>query len=199
MRRFAPVLLTATLCLPALAQDATPKVGVILQQRLIEQSSQGRKLKAELEILAKSLQEKIQAKGNEGQNLQKQLQSGSIDDAGKERLQKQLRDLDFDLKKMQEDSQAEFTKTQNRVLEQLNKEVSPIIEGLAKERGLSAVFNYQPGMFAYIDETWVLGFTDEVAKRYDAKYPGAPAPAAPAAPKPAAPKPATKPAAGGKK
>ncbi|HJU83032.1 MAG TPA: OmpH family outer membrane protein [Holophagaceae bacterium] len=193
MRRLVPFLLAAAV-LPAAAQDAAPKFAVIIQQRLIQQSAHGRKLFSELEILGKNLQDKLAAKQAEGQQVGKQLQSGSIDDAGKEKLQKQLRDLEFEFKKLQEDSQAEFNKAQSRILEQLNKEVGPVIEGLAKERGLTGVFSYQPGMFAYIDEKWVLDFTDEVAKRYDAKYPEAAAPA----PAPAAPKPAAKPA-GGKK
>lgn len=188
MRRFMPLLFAAALALPMAAQDAAPKVAIIVQERLISQSAHGRKLFSELEILGKSLQDKLAAKNKEGLQKQQQLQSGSIDEAGKEKLGKELRDLEFELKKMQEDSQAEFGKARNKVMDQLNKEVGPVIEGLAKERGLSAVFSYQPGMFAYIDEKWVLDFTDEVAKRYDAKFPdGTPAPAAP------------KPAAGAKK
>ncbi len=193
MRRLVPFMLAAAV-LPMAAQDAAPRIGVIVQQRLIQQSAHGRKLFSELEILGKNLQDKIAAKQAEGAQVQKQLQSGAIDDAGKEKLQKQLRDLEFEFKKLQEDSQAEFNKAQQKILDQLNKEVGPVIEGLAKEKGLSAVFSYQPGMFAYIDEKWVLEFTDEVAKRFDAKYPEAAAPAA--APAPA--KPAAKPT-GGKK
>src|SRR5690349_13619199 len=104
MRRFMPFLLAAAVTLPAAAQDASPKIGVIVQERLIQQSAHGRKLFSELEVLGKNLQDKLAAKQNEGANLQKQLQSASIDDAGKEKIQKQLRDLEFEFKKLQEDS-----------------------------------------------------------------------------------------------
>ena len=140
--------------------------------------------------------EKIQAKGAEIQKLTSQLQSPSISEAGKETIQKQLRDLDFEGKKLQEDSQTEYQKTQQRVVNQFQQELAPLVEELAKEQKLQLVLTYQPGMVAYADPEWIVAFTDEIAKRYDAKYeskaPGAPAAAPKAAP---APKPAPKPVA----
>lgn len=41
----------------------------------------------------------MEAKQKEGQDLQKQLTSASIDDAAKEKINRQLRDLEFDFKK----------------------------------------------------------------------------------------------------
>ena len=63
------------------------------------------------------------------------------------------------------------------------------MEELAKEQKLQLVLTYQPGLVAYADQEWVLAFTDEVGKRYDAKF-ATPGDAAKPAPKPAAkPKP----------
>ncbi len=156
----------------------------------------GRKLFSELDALKKSLGEKIQAKGAEIQKLSSQLQSPSISEAGKENIQKQLRDLDFEGKKLQEDSQNEYQKTQQRVVNQFQQELAPLVDELAKEKKLQLVLTYQPGMVAYADPEWIVAFSDEIAKRYDAKYeskaPGAPAAAPKAAP---APKPAPKPVA----
>jgi Skp family chaperone for outer membrane proteins len=155
----------------------------------------GRQIFAELEVTQKNLQERLKAKGDEGAKLQQQLQSPSISDAGKEQVTKQLRDLEYDFKKLQEDSQQEFQKVQQKVFGQFNSEVGPIVEAVAREFKLQLVIQNQQGLIAYADDTWINVFTNEVAKRYDAKYaPGAGAPAAPAAPtakpaaKPAAPK-----------
>jgi Skp family chaperone for outer membrane proteins len=148
-----------------------------------------RKLFSELEALGKTLNDKIQAKRNEITKLTSQLQSPSISEAGKENIQKQLRDLDFEDKKLQDDSQAEFQKTRQRVGNQFQQEIGPIVEELAKEQKLQLVLTYQPGLVAYADQEWVLAFTDEVGKRYDAKF-ATPGDAAKPAPKPAAkPKP----------
>ena len=175
------------------AQETQPRIAIFVPDRIIGSSVHGRKLFAELEVTKKNLEERLQAKGAEGQKLTSQLQSPSVSEAGKEQLTKQLRDLEFEFKKLQEDSQQEFQKAQQKVLGQFQTEIQPIVEALAKEQKLQLVLQYQQGLVAYAEEGWLLGFSNEVAKRYDAKYESgaAGAPAAPAA-KPAPAKPAAK-------
>ena len=207
--------LLSLICLTAAcsltAQDIQPRIGVLWPDRIIEKTTRGTKLFSELDTLKKTLSDRIQAKRAEIQKLASQMQSPSISEAGKEAIQKQLRDLDFEDKKLQEDSQNEYQRTQQRVVNQFQSEILPLVEALAKEQKLQLVLTYQPGLVAYADQTWIVAFSDEVGKRYDAKFdgkgtapaakpagpaakPGAPAakPSAPAA-KPAAPKPAPKP------
>jgi Skp family chaperone for outer membrane proteins len=164
---------------------------MLVPDRVIDKTARGRKLFSELDGLKKTLGDKIQAKRAEIQKLGSQLQSPSISEAGKENIQKQLRDLEFEDKKLQDDSQAEFQKTQQRVVTQFQQEITPLVEEVAKEQKLQLVLTFQPGMVAYADQTWIVAFSDEVAKRYDAKY----EPKAAAAPAKPATKPATKPAA----
>jgi Skp family chaperone for outer membrane proteins len=197
MRPLSTLLCLAVACCTLAAQDSIPKVGMLVPDRIIENTARGRKLFSELDTLKKTLNERIQAKRGEIQKLSGQLQSPSISESGKETLQRQLRDLDFEEKKLQDDSQAEYQKTQQRVFGQFQQELAPLVDQLAKEQKLQLVLTYQPGLVAYADQAWVLAFTDEVGRRYDAKFAAAgaaPAPAAPAAPKPAAPKPGAKPA-----
>jgi Skp family chaperone for outer membrane proteins len=197
------VLLCLTAAFTLSAQESAPRIGMLVPDRIIENTSRGRRLFSELEALKKTLGERIQAKRAEIQKLSGQLQSPSISDAGKETIQKQLRDLDFEEKKLQDDSQMEFQRTQQRVVTQFQQELSPLVEELAKEQKLSLVLTWQPGLVAFVDQNWLLTFTDEVGRRYDAKYPasapltpppGAAAPRPPAAgtaaPKPPAPRPA---------
>lgn len=184
-----PILLCLTATAGLLAQPApvqaapsqpaltpTPRIAVMFPDRIIDRSERARKLFAELEQLQKTLSDKIQAKRTEIQKLTNQLQSPSISEAGRETIQKQLRDLEFDDKKLQEDSQAEFQKTKQKVFTQFQQEIGPIVEKLAKEQNLQLVMTYQPGLMAYADQAWVLNFTDEVGKRYDAQYGIQPAP-----------------------
>jgi len=173
------------------AQEAQPKLAVFVPDRIIATTVRGRKIFSELEVLKKNLEEKLQAKGAEGQKLTSQLQSPSLSESGKELINKQLRDLEFEFKKLQEDSQAEFQKTQQRVFGQFQSEIQPMVEALAKEQKIQLVLQYQNGLVAYAEEGWLLTFTNEVAKRYDAKYEAGAAaekPAAKPAPKAAAPK-----------
>lgn len=192
MRILKALLPLAAVCSLA-AQDTTPKVVLFNANALISKSVRGRQLFAELEVTGKNLQDRINAKREEGAKLQQQLESPSISDAGKEQLQKQMRDLEFEFKKLNEDSQQEFQKVQKKVYGQFQQEVGPIVEALAKERSVQMVLAYQEGLVLYGEEPWASSFTNEVAKRYDAKY-------ASNAPAPAAEKPAAKPAPkGGKK
>ncbi len=186
----------AALALPAFAQQTTAastatstidKFAVLVPERVIEQSGHCRKLFSGLKVEAESWQDKLQAKAAEGQQLQKQLQATGLSDDGKEKLEKQLRDLQYDFNKMKEDAQASMDKAKQKAGAQFNQDVGPILEQIAKEKGLQAVIQYNQGLFAYLDEQAALSFSDEVAKRVDAKFP------ADAGYGAAAPKPATKP------
>lgn len=170
----------ASLAFPAMAQQAAApdtaqpvidKFAVLVPQRVIEQSGHCRKLYSGLELLRKQWQDKLGAKNEEGQQLQKQLQATGLSDDGREKLQKQLRDLQYDMNKMQEDAKGEMEKAQQRFGNQFNQDVAPVLEQISKEKGLQAVIQYNQGLFAYLDEGAALSFSDEVAKRVDAKYP----------------------------
>ena len=201
MRLLAPALaalcLSATLALPAMAQEA-PRFAFFSINQLVRSSKKAGAIFSELEITGKNLQEKLQAKGQELQTMQQQLNSPSLDPDKKEALAKKFRDVEFEAKKMQEDSQQEYQRVEKRVGEAITKLAAPIVEQLAKEQKLQIVLSDQAiQILSWGDEAWLKGFTAEVSKRLDASEPAAaPAakPAAPAAPaaKPAAPKPAPK-------
>ena len=195
MRLFAPTMaalcLSAALAVPAAAQE-TPRFAFFSINQLVRTSKKAGAIFSELEITGKNLQEKLQAKGQELQTLQQQLNSPSIDPDKKEALAKKYRDLEFEAKKMQEDSQAEYQRVEKKVSEAITKLAGPIVEQMAKEQKLQMVFSDQTvNILSWADPEWMKAFTAEVAKRLDAAA-GA---AAPAAATPAAAKPAPKPAA----
>jgi Skp family chaperone for outer membrane proteins len=198
MRLIAPsvaaLCLSAALALPVAAQEA-PRFAFFSINQLVRSSKKAGALFSELEITGKNLQEKLQAKGQELQTLQQQLNSPSIDPDKKEALAKKLRDIEFEAKKMQEDSQAEYQAVEKKVGKAITDIAAPIVDQLAKEQKLQVVLSDQAfQIVAWADQEWIKGFTNEVAKRLDASQPAA---AAAPAPKPAAPapKPAPKPAA----
>ena len=195
MRPLHTLLCLAAACTLSAQEAPQPRIGIFVPDQVINQSVRGKKLFSELDALKKTLESKVQAKGQEMQKVQAQLQSPSISDSGKEALQKQLRDLDFDAKKLQDDAQVEYQKAQQKVVNQFQSEVGPLIEELAKEQKLQLVLQYQPAIVAYADRDWVVAFSNEIAKRYDAKYPAAGAAAKPAAPAAAKPAPVPAPAA----
>ena len=190
MRRSA-LFLAAALALPASAQQPSAiidKFAVISINEVIGQSGHCRKMFAAVEVLGKQWQERLQAKGQEIQSKQQQLQASGLSEDGKDLLQKQIRDLQLEGQKMQEDAKAEVERAQQKSQDQLNQDVLPIVREVASEKGIGTVLTYQPGLFAVADEKAILAFSDEVAKRVDAKFPadaGYKDPNAPKATKPA--------------
>ena len=192
MRQLAPIAaalcLSAALAAPAAAQDA-PRFAFFSINQLVRSSKKAGAIFSELEITGKNLQEKLQAKGQELQTLQQQLSSPSIDPDKKEALAKKYRDLEFEAKKMQEDSQQEYQRVEKKVGEAITKLAGPVVEQLAKEQKLQLVFSDQSvQIISWAEEAWMKGFTAEVARRLDASEGAPAAPAAKPTPKPAAPK-----------
>ena len=194
MRLVAPTLaalcLSAAVAAPLAAQEA-PRFAFFSINQLVRSSKKAGAIFSELEITGKNLQEKLKAKGEELHALQQQLNSPSLDPDKKEALAKKLRDVDFEAKKMQEDSQGEYQRVEKKVGEAITKLAAPIVQELAKEQKLQLVLSDQAlQVISWGDEAWMKEFTAEVAKRLDAGE-GAVSHAAPA--KPAATKPAAKP------
>lgn len=190
MRLTAPIL--AALCLsaavaPSLSAQEAPRFAFFSLNQLVRTSKKAGAIFSELEITGKNLQEKLQAKGQELQTLQQQLNSPSLDPDKKEALAKKFRDAEFEAKKLQEDSQQEYQRVEKKVGEAITKLAAPIVEQMAKEQKLNLVLSDQAlQILSWGDEAWLKGFTTEVAKRLDAAEPAAaPAPAAKPAAKPA--------------
>jgi len=155
----------------ATAQEA-PRFAFFHPGHLVENTAQGRRVFADVQALGKRLGDAIRAKSEELQRLDQQLRSSSISEEGRGRITRELEDGRISLQRMQEDSQAQMQRAEQSAIEQFQKEISPIIEALAKEQNLHCVFQFQGEIIAWVDPTWVLKFTEEVAKRYDAAYPG---------------------------
>lgn len=166
------MLLVAFLSAISIAQDVTsdanPRLAMFIPQQVLQSTTRGKKLLSEFQVVEKNWSDKLDAKQKEGLDLQKQLSSASVDDAAKEKINRQLRDIEFDFKKMQEDAQSEVGKAQQKIQVQFNNEITPIVETVAKERKLQMVLNYQQGLYTIFDSAWGLDFTNEVSKRYDA-------------------------------
>jgi Skp family chaperone for outer membrane proteins len=179
---------------PSIAQDVAqipepPRFAFFSLGLLIENSAKAKQIFSELENTQKVLNEKLRVKGEEGKKLQQQLQGTTLSDQGRELLKKQLRDVDFEYKKLQEDSQTEFTRVQQKVYKDIYAIAGPLIEVVAKEQKLQVVFSGTPGQSGQIVEwaegPWFRAFSQEVAKRFDLAEVPLPKPAATSTTKPA--------------
>jgi len=190
MRRFILCLAVAA-AIPVIAQEPITRFGVFAPQRVIESSVRAKKVFAELEVLNKTLTEKVKAKADEMQKMEQQIKSPAMSEEGRAKLQREFQDGELSFKRLQEDSQAEFQKSEQKAMGQFNQEIGPIVMELAKELKLQMLFQWNQNIMIPVDPAAVTAFSDELAKRYDKKFEsGTPA----AAPEKPAPKPAAKPA-----
>jgi outer membrane protein len=93
--------------------------------------------------------------------------TGVLNDAARAQLDKDIEKLQRDIQYMQQSAQAEFQDLQNDVQGEFQKKLVPVIDEVAKEKGLYAVFTLADSGAAYVHPG--LDLSAEVTKRLDAK------------------------------
>jgi outer membrane protein len=212
MSRLKLSILFAAVCIPVLGMAQTPAqtpaapatavvapvkiVWMNLEQALLT-TDEGKSLVAEIQKFVDDKQKQMDGMKEEADRLanQLQVQGSKLTDEARADLQEQAESKNTAMERFRQDTQKEIENRQARMNNYLGKRMQPVIEKLAKERGISAVLIFNSSRDAYVDQS--LNFTEEIIKAYNQTYPAgskAPVAGAPAAaPKPpAAPAPAPK-------
>ncbi|OLC48460.1 MAG: hypothetical protein AUH43_09425, partial [Acidobacteria bacterium 13_1_40CM_65_14] len=122
----------------------------------------------------------INKKQTEGQDRQKKLAAdqqklstsgGVMNETARSQLEKDIEKQQVEGQRFQQDAQAEINELQQEVQSEFIKKVSPIIEAVAKERGVQLVFDLNNAGLAYFDPG--LDLTADVIKKLDASKPAA--------------------------
>ena len=125
---------------------------------------------------SKKLQDLTTKKSGEIGEKNKQLQAMTtrrdtsanvMNDAARAQLDKDIDKLQRDIQFMQTNAQAEVDDLRNELMGDFQKRLVPVIDDLAKEKGLYAVFSIADSGAAYVHPG--LDLTAEVVKRLDAK------------------------------
>ena len=138
----------------------------IVQKFVDEKNSQLESLKKELDTLKSQLQ----------------IQGQKLTDEARADLEEQIEAKDTNLQRFQQDTQKEIDARRVKTTNYIGRKMLPVIEKLAKEKGLSAVSNVSQSDL-YIDTSLII--TDELIKAYNAANPGGAPKTPPAAPAPA--------------
>jgi outer membrane protein len=173
---------------PAPAQPAVPAVigpaklaWLNLEQAILTCEDGKREFGGVQQYVDKKNQELEQLR-KESETLKNQLnvQGAKLTDEAREDLQMQIEGKDTNLQRFQQDTQKDIENRRTKVVNSIGRKMLPVIERIAKEKGLSAVLYINPTRDAYIDPSIII--TDEVIKAYNQAYPvgAAKAPAAPA-------------------
>jgi Skp family chaperone for outer membrane proteins len=162
----------AAVCVVSIQAQEAPRFAFFDYRYLVENTAQGKRVFAEAQTLSKRLEDQLKVKFEELQRMEQQLRSSSLSEDGRNKISREFEDGKVAYQRMQEDSQAQYQRVLATASQQFETEIGPIIEVLAKERKLHCVFQLQNGLVAWADKDWVVSFTEEVGKRYDAAFPG---------------------------
>jgi outer membrane protein len=175
----APAQPTTPAAAPALPPQppapfpAGAKIAWINPQRVFQDSGDGRAgLNRVQALIAKKQKEgEDKAKLLQG-NQQKLSTSGAVmNDAARGQLEKEIERQQLEAQRFQQDAQAEINELQQEVQSDFVKKVTPVIEQVAKEKGLQIVFDVTNAGIAWGDPG--LDLTSEVIKKLDGPKPAA--------------------------
>jgi outer membrane protein len=147
---------------------AGAKVAFINPQRIFQESADGKTALTRVQALTLKKQTENTGRQKALQDNQQKLQaSGSVmSDAARGQLEKEIEKQQLDLQRFQQDAQAEITELQTEVQNEFARKVQPLIDQMAKEKGLHMVFNAGDAGFAWVDAG--LDLSSEIIKKLDA-------------------------------
>lgn len=148
------------------------KIGFVDLQSVVAQSILGKAGTSQMEQLSKRLEADlvaIQTKLRDAQTRQ-QTQASLLSEVAAAQLSKDIDRLNRELQFKQQEAQSELQTMQTELLNDFEKKVLPILEAMAKEKNLHAVFNVADSGAVYVFPG--LNLSPELTKRVDAQYSG---------------------------
>ena len=144
------------------------KIAFVDIQGVASTSAAGKDATKRLQDLTNKKQAEIADKNKALQAAQSKLQSGAgvLNDSARDQLAKEIDKMQRDIQFANQNAQAEVNELQNDLQGDFQKKLMPIIEEVAKEKGLYVVFTAEAGV-AFVHPG--LNITDEVVKRFDTK------------------------------
>jgi outer membrane protein len=147
-------------------QDA--KYAFVDIQAIASNSAAGKEASTRLQALTTKKQTEIGDKNKQLTALttKRDTSVGVMNETARAQLEKDIDKLQRDIQYAQSSAQAELQDMQNDLQGEFQKRLIPVIEELAKEKGLYLIFTAESG-FAYVHPG--LNLSEEVIKRLDAK------------------------------
>ncbi len=131
-------------------------------------SAAGKEASKKLQDLTSKKSSEISDKNKQLQALTTKRDTGAavMNDGARAQLDKDIDKLQRDIQFASTNAQAELQDLQNELQGEFQKKLIPVIEEVAKEKGLHAVFSIADSGAAYVHPG--LNISDEVVKRLDA-------------------------------
>ncbi len=150
---------------------AAVKIGVVDQERVLNDSAEGKRLNGELQKLRSTKMTAIDAKEKEIGALQDQLMRApaSLSDDKREDLSRQLKRKRVEYERLNDDANAEFQEAGGKAQARLISAFRGIVSKYAAENGYTVVL--EKGTMYFSSQT--VDITDEILARFNAATPTA--------------------------
>jgi outer membrane protein len=144
------------------------KIAYVDIQVIASNSSEGKAATTKIQDLQKKKTAELSEKQKALQVLQTKLQQGGtvISDSARGQLEKDIEKQNRELQFLQQDAQAEIQQLQTDLQNEFQTKLQPVIDQLAKEKGLHFVFSIRDS--GAIWANLGLDLSAEVVKRFDA-------------------------------
>lgn len=161
------VFMLAVFGLNAYSEQAVA-IGVIDPVKMMESSSEGQKVISELKAKEQAIINTLNQIDLDVESIENKLRAQrlTLTQEAQQNMALDIERLRTKRKRVEEDSYNDYKRLEFTLNNQLRKEVLPILETVAKERGFKLVLDLSLSGVAYFDNT--IDITEEVAKRYDA-------------------------------
>jgi outer membrane protein len=144
------------------------KIAYVDVQVIASSSAEGKAATARIQELQKKKTAELGEKQKALQALQTKLTQGGtvISDSARNQLEKDIEKLNRELQFLQQDAQAEIQQLQQDLQQEFQTKLQPVIDQVAKERGLHYVFSIRDSGAIWANTG--LDLSAEIVKRFDA-------------------------------
>lgn len=175
MTASAAVAQTPAAPAPAAAAQTPPapfpegaKVAYVVLQRVANDSAEGRAATERIKALQQKRATELAEKQKQIQGIQAKLEKevSVLSTTAQADLTKQAERINTEIQRFTQDAQAEIGELQQQLMQQFEARVQPVLDAVAKEKGLHFIFNAPEAGLIWADPG--LDVSADVIKRLDA-------------------------------
>jgi outer membrane protein len=150
------------------------KYGFLNLQYIVANSNEGKALSAKVQALQEQKAKELNEKNKQLQASQDKLEKGAsvMSDAVRQQMQMDIDRQQRDVQRFTEDAQQELQVLGEQLQVEFQRKIGPVVEAVAKEKGLHFIFNAADSGLVWADTS--LDLTGDVLQAFDAAMKAAP-------------------------
>jgi outer membrane protein len=142
------------------------KYAFINIQRIASESAEGKSSSARIDALRTKKANELNDKNKAVEGLQAKQRSAVLGEDARAQIQKDIDKIQVEIQRLTQDAQAELQDLQNELQVEFQRKVAPIIEQVARDKGLQLLFSQVDSGLVWADAG--LDLTADVIRRLDA-------------------------------